>query len=218
MRPVTRKIAFEYGVAILVAVAIAVFIRFFVVEAYRIPTAAMHPALEPGDTIFVAKWPLGFDRQVQRGDVLVFTGPTEPDRDYIKRAIGVAGDTIEVRKGRVYLNSKPVVSAETRSDAACGHEELPGLVWRKYEVCWDPPLLEDFGPEKVPEGGVFVIGDLRTQSPVDNKRRRTWGIIPIELIRGKAKWIWLSIEPRGSGVSAAHFPNFRFDRMFRRIQ
>ena len=167
----------------------------------------MHPTLEPGDTIFVAKWPLGFNRQVKRGDVLIFANPAEPDRDYIKRAIAVAGDTVEVKKGRVTLNGKPLTLPDAHRDAACGREEVPtDETPRTHDVCWEQPLVEDFGPEKVPEGNVFVLGDLRSQSPLDVKKRRTWGMVPVALIKGKARWIWLSIEPHNSDTSTGQIP------------
>jgi signal peptidase I len=218
MKAISRKIAFDYGGAVLVAVAVAVFIRVFVIEAYRIPTSAMHPTLEPGDTIFVAKWPFGFNRKVERGDVLVFAGPAEPDRDYIKRVIGVAGDTVEVKKGHVLLNGKAITVPDTQKDAACGRESVPSAEGpRIHDLCWEPPLNDDFGPEKVPDGSVFLIGDLRSQSPNDVKKRHSWGVFPLDLVKGKAKWIWLSIEPHNPGMSTVRFPNFRFERMFRRI-
>jgi signal peptidase I len=220
MRPVTRKIALDYGGAILGAVIVAVLLRVYVIEAYRIPTSAMHPTLEPGDTIFVAKWPLGFDRKVDRGDVVVFASPAEPDRDYIKRILGLPGDTVEVRKGRVSLNGKELPTPGAKRDAACATEEYPAASGgtRSHEVCWEPPLNEDFGPEKVPDGSVFVLGDLRSTGPADAHKRRTWGIVPIAAIKGRAKWIWLSVEPRVPGMSGVRFPNFRFERMFRRIE
>jgi signal peptidase I len=216
VKAATRKIARDYGIAIAAAVTVALLIRFFVIEAYRIPTSAMHPTLEPGDTIFVAKYPLGFNRKVERGDVLVFTSGSEPARDYIKRAIGLPGDTIEVRKGRVTLNGKPLSLPEEHKNAPCGREMIPG--GRAYDVCWEPPINDDFGPEKVPEGSVFVLGDLRSQSPWDTKKHHSWGMVPLGAVRGKARWIWLSIEPHNVGMSPARFPNFRFDRMFRRIE
>lgn len=216
----SRKIARDYGVAVVVAVIVAVLIRIFLIEAYRIPTSAMHPTLEPGDTIFVAKWPLGFNRKVERGDVLVFAAPADPDRDYIKRALGLTGDTVEVKKGHMFLNGKPITVPNGNPNAACGEEILPtaGGAPRAHAVCWEQPLNEDFGPEKVPQGAVFVLGDLRSQSPSDVKKRRTWGMLPLEAIKGKARWIWLSIEPSHTGMSAAHFPYFRFERMFRSIE
>jgi signal peptidase I len=214
MRQSTRKILRDYGIAVAAAVAIALLIRAFVVEAYRIPTQAMRPTLEPGDTIFVTKWPLGFDRKVERGDVLVFRSPQDPSREYIKRAIGLPGDTVRVAKGRVELNGKPLGVPGEKSDAPCGREALPS---RTYEVCWEQPLVEDFGPEKVPEGSVFVLGDFRGQATIDAKKRRSWGIVPMAAVQGRARWIWLSIEPHNAGMSPVRFPNLRLDRMLRRI-
>ncbi|MGK5082671.1 signal peptidase I [Bdellovibrionota bacterium FG-1] len=215
MRPSTRKIFRDYGIAIFAAVIVALFIRGFIIEAYRIPTPAMRPTLEPGDTIFVLKWPIGFDRKVKAGDVVIFAGSGEPPREYIKRVVGLAGDLIEVRKGRVSLNGKPLAAAGDRPLAPCGQEIIAA---RTYPVCWEQPLVEDFGPEKVPDGSVFVIGDLRTQSPSDLKKRRSWGMIRIENIKGRAQWIWLSIQPSAPNITTAHFPTLRLDRMFRRIE
>lgn len=224
MQDSTKKIARDYGSAILVAVAIALFLRILVVEAYRIPTSAMHPTLEPGDTIFVAKWPLGFDRKVGRGDVVVFSGPTDPDRDYIKRTVAIAGDTVEVKKGRVILNGQPLTlpasetSGPSARDAPCGLEQIPGPKARTHEICWEPPFNEDFPAEKVPPDSIFVLGDLRNQGPADSKKRRTWGMIPVASVKGRAFWIWLSVEPQAAGLSPVRFPSFRFERMFKGIE
>jgi signal peptidase I len=223
----TRKIARDYGGAVFVAVAIALFLRFLVIEAYRIPTSSMRPTLEAGDTIFVAKWPLGFDRKPERGDVIVYAAPSDPERDYIKRVVAVAGDTIGMRKGRLVLNDKELASAGSPSPPTgaatgakdCGSETLPAENGsRSYGICWEPPIAEDFGPEKVPDGSVFVLGDLRGQGSADAKKRKTWGTVPLNAIRGKALWVWLSTEPDSAGMSPAWFPNFRFERMFRRIE
>ena len=125
MKTGTRKTLRDYGTAIVAAVFFALLIRFFVIEAYRIPTQAMRPTLEPGDTIFVTKWPVGFNRKVQRGDVLVFESPSEPGRDYIKRALGLAGDLVEVRRGRVTLNGQVLTMPAKQSNSVCGHEQIP---------------------------------------------------------------------------------------------
>jgi signal peptidase I len=175
----------------------------------------MRPTLEPGDTIFVLKAPIGFDRKVARGDVVIFESPLEPGKDYIKRVLGVAGDTVRVQKGHFTLDGKSIEAPASRAGAPCGKETLPG--GRAYEVCWESPLPEDFGPERVPENSVFVLGDFRNQGTADSKKRKSWGIVPIPAIKGKAQWIWLSIEPHNSGISPVHFPSFRFDRMFRRL-
>ena len=215
-----RNIFRDYGIAVIAAVAIALLIRFFVIEAYRIPTPAMRPTLEPGDTIFVTKRPLVFDGSVSRGDVLVFESPQDPGREYIKRVIGIAGDVVALRKGHVTLNGKLIEGKATRGgNAPCGKESLPGpLPTFEYEVCWEQPFPEDFGPEKIPEGSIFILGDLRSQSPSDTKKRRSWGIIPLSAVKGKARWIWLSVAPDSTRSSILSFPQIRFDRMFRRIE
>src|SRR4051812_44284119 len=111
----TRRLARDYGATILAAVGVALLIRFFVIEAYRIPSPAMKPTLEPGDTIFVAKWPFGLrmpgfsqpltsGKLPARGDVVVFSPPLEPRRDYIKRVLGLPGDLVSVKKGQAFLN------------------------------------------------------------------------------------------------------------------
>jgi signal peptidase I len=214
----------DYGIAIIAAVAIALVIRFYALEAYRIPTGSMRPALEAGDTIFVAKWPLAFDRKPKRGDVVVYDSPTDTGRDFIKRVLGVAGDQVEVRKGNMLLNGKPLALAGQRRTTSCLREALPAGAssapqsTASYEVCVEPPIVDDFGPAKVPDGSVFVLGDLRTQSPGDTRKRRSWGIIPLTSLKGRARWIWLSVEPTPAGESALHLPNFRFERMLRRIE
>jgi signal peptidase I len=197
VRAETRRLLRDYGGAILAAVTIAILIRTFVLEAYRIPTAAMRPALEPGDTLFVAKRPVGFRGNPSRGDIVVFSSPYDQGRDYIKRVLAVEGDTVQVRKGKVTLNGKP-------------EESHPYLI--------ESPIIEDFGPEKVPAGSVFVLGDMRSIGPFESRKRKGWGIIPVAAIKGKAAWIWLSVEPQTIGAPRTLLPKFRFERMFRRVE
>jgi signal peptidase I len=222
----------DYGMTIFAAVVVALLIRFFVVEAYRIPSAAMKPTLEPGDTIFVAKWPFGLripgfatpltkGGQPERGDVVVFALPAEPRRDYIKRVLGLPGDEVAVKKGELILNGR-TLRVDPASAKPCTAERLPA--GRAFEVCSEPPLIEDFGPTKVPAGEVFVVGDFRAQNtaehpdPRRDRHSRGWGLVPISALKGRALWVWLSVEPHTSGVPSSWFPQFRFDRMFRRIQ
>jgi signal peptidase I len=223
----TRKLFRDYGATVVGAVVIALLIRFFVIEAYRIPSLAMKPTLEPGDTIFVAKWPFGLRfpggeqpltpaEAPRRGDVVVFSLPIDPRRDYIKRVIGLPGDQVALRKGQVILNNK-TLRLDPLSSAPCTPERFPE--GKQYEVCSEPPLLEDFGPEVVPRSSVFVIGDFRAQIPSERpKRNKGWGMIPISALKGRALWVWLSIQPHASGAPGGWFPQFRFERMFRRIE
>ena len=202
----------DYGVTIVAAVVVALGIRFFVVEAYRIPSSAMKPTLEPGDTIFVSKLPF----TPSRGDVVVFSMPQEPNRDYIKRVIGLAGDQVSLKKGQVILNGSNL-RADPLSSAPCSTERLPDSF--SYSICSELPLLDDFGPETVPKDSVFVVGDFRAQNPLlERKRPRGWGVVPLERLKGHALWVWLSIEPHAAGAHGGWFPQFRFERMFRRIE
>ncbi len=226
----------DYLIAVTVAVSVALLIRFFLIEAYRIPSHAMRPTLEAGDTIFVSKSAYGmrlpFTRAPllgqslpSRGDVVVFATPSDPDYDYIKRVVAVPGDTVEVRDGHVILNSK-ALSSDPSGSKPCGLQAIPG--GPTHAVCWEPPSISGFGPVKVPEQTVFVIGDMRSDiraaattslglSSADSAKFRSWGMIPVASLKGKALWVWLSIEP-GSVSRGSVFPQIRFERMLRRIQ
>ncbi len=213
----------DYGIAILLAVIVALLIRFFLIEAYRIPSSSMRPTLEAGDTIFVAKWPFGLrwpwsdiafiqGRSPRRGEVVIFSPPWDSKRDFVKRVLAIAGDTVEIRQGRLHLNGEDM-SSSSDAHALCGEEKLEG---KTFGVCWEPPVLEDFGPRKVPEGAVFVLGDLRSQS-LETEQRGGWGFIPVSSLKARALWIWLSVEPSARGRSA-WFSRIRFERMLRGIQ
>ncbi len=207
----THKLLKGYGGTILVAVVVALIIRSFVFEAYHIPTSAMKPTLLSGDTIFVGKWPVVFHRnRLQYGDVIVYSLPGDLEHDHIKRVVGLAGDVVGVRKGRVSLNGNPL-AIELDPGSVCGKEDFS--MGKSHGVCWDSALIQDYPPTKIPKRSVFVISDLRAKSSDKNG----WGIIPVSSIKGRALWVWLSISPgaedRGSGI----LPRFRWERMFRRI-
>ncbi len=200
------KIFKDYGLAIGVAIGLAVLIRFFLIEAYRIPSTpsttpyTMAPTLQPGDTIFVSKFEYGlrfpwsqqpfyFRRRPTYGEVVVFSPPGDLEIDYIKRVVALPGDRIELKNGSLVLNGVPL-TLTSPPHSSCGLEKLPGIT---IQVCREPPLLVDFGPITIPEASVFVLGDTRTQSP-DIRKQKGWGIIPISSIKARAKWIWLSFD------------------------
>ena len=242
----------DYGGAILIAVLVALTIRFFVIEAYRIPSQAMRPNLEPGDTIFVSKSAYGIRNPFtggmvsqptapRAGDIVVFEGVDDPDRDFIKRVVGIPGDTVEIRAGKLWVNGKDTTSSSS-PHSACGRETLgPGRTGesnrandsgrtnaasRAYDVCWEPPLLSDMAPLKVPEGSVYTLGDLRTRvvdtarpdgSHVE-KKNGAGVMVPFNSLKGRALWIWLSIEPHSPhGEAGGLFSRIRFERMFKKI-
>lgn len=218
MKKVTAQIFRDYGVTLLAAILIAVFLRFFIVEAYRIPSNAMKPTLLAGDFIFVSKWQYSLQSSPlpSRGDVVVYTAPNNAASNsplFIKRVIALPGDVVEVTGGRVLLNKRPLSPPPLEGPIESGVEKFPDGPTHPYSV--ENPVLENFGPEKVPEQTVFVLGDARTQ--LDLKSRRSWGMVPLSSVKGKAIWIWLSIQPVESSAARKTLPVLRMDRMFRRI-
>jgi signal peptidase I len=173
----------EYAEALFVALALALVIRTFLVQAFKIPSGSMLPTLQIGDHILVNKILYGLRVPIvgtryfayfhpQRQDIVVFVFPEDRDKDFIKRVIGIPGDVVEVRHKRVYINGQPI------EDSHASYTEGEG-----------PPPRDNFGPVTVPPGHVFVMGDNRDHS-FDS---RFWGFVPFEDIKGKAfiiYWSW----------------------------
>ena len=184
----------EYIEAILLAIVIALFIRTFVIQAYKIPSGSMKPTLQIGDHILVSKFNYGvklpFLRSTlipigapKRGDIVVFIYPEDRSKDFIKRLIGLPGDTIEIREKKILLNGLPW------SDTYGVHVDnliIPGSVQPR----------DNFGPVKVPEGSIFVIGDNRDES-YDS---RFWGFVNMKDVLGKAQIIYWSWNSEDSWV------------------
>jgi len=149
--------------SVLVAIVLAVILRIFVVEPFYIPSRSMEPTLLPGDRIIVSKFLYHF-REPQRGDIIVFHYPRDPKRDFVKRVIGLEGETVALRDGKLYVDGRQV--PETY---------LPhGL------------RFADFGPVRVPPGQLFVLGDNRNSS----EDSRVWGFLPRDMVVGKAFLIY----------------------------
>ncbi len=220
MDATTRKLIRDYAGTVLGAVVVALLIRTYIIEAYRIPTMAMRPTLEPGDTVFVAKSPMGTrllasSDDPKRGDVILFRSDDPAGRDYIKRIVALGGETVELRKGVLWINGK-AVSESIAPNGSCGTERLPD--GKTTGVCHEPPIPEELSPTLIPNDSVFVLGDFRSLSQMDSTLKgKSWGMIPKSWIKGKALWVWLSIEPPTQSESG-RFPKVRFERMFRRIE
>jgi signal peptidase I len=271
----TRDYVESIGAAVLIALAL----RAFVIEAFKIPSSSMYPTLEIGDHIFVNKFIYGVRvpftstkllelREPKHGEVIVFIQPCQPDRDYIKRVVALAGETIEVRCNVVYVNGEAIANAQVPGDCMyldrkenqtdweetqCSRysETVDGLTYDTYHdegrpqrdkllqtvgdglgagdirdfpgqgdgppTCPAVQTLNEGGPAEnqlpgrvvrvadgprtcqpyrhyvVPEGHVFVMGDNRSNS----NDSRVWGSVPIENIKGKALFIWLSYKDWG---------------------
>ena len=177
----------EYAEAAVIAVLLALFIRTFVVQAFKIPSGSMKPTLLVGDHILVNKFLYGIkipftDKTLipisdpKRSDVIVFIYPVDPDKDFIKRVIGLPGDKVEIFGEKVSINDKPF------DDKHGFYSNLSRTAARTGE-------LSHFGPITVPEGHLFVMGDNRDHS-YDS---RFWGFVPLSSVKGKAfiiYWSW----------------------------
>jgi len=230
-----RKSSFrEFSESIGVAILIAVILRLFVFEAFKIPSESMVPTLMVGDHIFVNKYRYGLTlpftnkRMVQflsprRGDVVVFVKPKsslafeesffeQPKQlfstDFIKRIVALQGDTVAVKDDQIIVNAKPIPRCRIGTQRYRGKNDFTGRweddeadLWLErfsddvtYTVIEVPGRLQNFGPQTVPAGHVFVMGDNRDNS----SDSRMWGTVPIENIKGRAMFIWWSnLRPHG---------------------
>lgn len=188
--------------AILIAVVLAMFIRTFVVQAFKIPSGSMKETLKIGDHILVNKFIYGIKvpftdltlvpvTDPERGDIIVFEFPEDPDKDFIKRVVGVEGDTIEIRNKRLRVNGVP---AEYPQAIHTDPRSIPeGVQPRDY-----------FGPVTVPEGALFVMGDNRDHS-YDS---RFWGFVDLKAVKGKAFMIYWSWDKENFGVRWSRLGDF----------
>lgn len=176
----------EYAEALAVALLLAIFIRTFIVQAFKIPSGSMLPTLQIGDHILVNKLRYGvripiLGRRIlkfadpRRGDIIVFIYPVDREKDFIKRVIGQPGDTIEIRHKQIYVNNEKI--DDPYGHFVDGSGEQSRLMPR-----------DNFGPEAVPEDKVFVMGDNRDRS-YDS---RFWGFVPLDEVKGKAFMIYWS--------------------------
>jgi signal peptidase I len=220
-----KSAAREYFESILIAVILALFVRTWVVQAFKIPSGSMEQNLLIGDHLLVNKFvfapsmssaerlflPIG---TYQRGDVLVFKYPEEPERDFIKRVIGLPGETIELRQSQVFIDGEQI--DEPYLDAMREGGRMPS------------DFRANFGPQEVPEGHLFMMGDNRG----DSQDSRYWGTLPVEYVKGRAFVLYWSYESerefyvdvgigptlRRFGSSTTHFlTRTRWNRLFKAV-
>ena len=210
----------EYGEAIIIAILLALFIRTFIIQAFKIPSGSMKPTLLVGDHLLVNKFIYGIRipiidkfliqfKEPERGDVVVFKWPKDESLDFIKRVIGVEGDTIQIKDKQLYVNNKKVKEQlldekiknqlfgkynDDEITNADAYEETIGN--RKHIILYQPALEkleknknDNFGPVTVPADSIFVMGDNRDNS----EDSRYWGYVKLEKIKGEALiiyWSW----------------------------
>src|SRR5437660_6519430 len=232
-KPFKKSTAREYFESIVIAVILALFIRTFVVQAFKIPTGSMEENLLIGDHLLVNKFIFGATEsrlerallpvtEIERGDVIVFKYPEEPDRDFIKRVIGLPGETVEVREKKVLVDGQPL-------DEPYAHYLLPVSTPSEFHEVTSYDVRDRYGPVTVPADHYFVMGDNRDNS----QDSRYWGFLPRDFVKGKALVIYWSYEAEredyqdeGTGATikglvsgfAHFFTRTRWDRMFHQIR
>jgi signal peptidase I len=173
--------------ALVIAVILALFIRTFIVQAFKIPSGSMQNTLLVGDYILVNKFIYGVKvpftdtivipvKEPKRGDIVVFRYPEDPSKDFIKRVVAVGGDTLQLINKQVYVNGE----LQQHDYAVYSDQFSRGL-----------QLRDNLGPLTVPEGKLFTMGDNRDES----NDSRFWGFVDVSAVRGKAfmiYWSWNS--------------------------
>ncbi len=181
-----KSIVLEYAKSLLIALVLALFVRTFFVQAYKIPSGSMLETLKIGDHILVEKFLFGTHipftdivvlplKQPKRGDVVVFRYPLDPSLDFIKRIIALPGDTVQGINKDIYVNGKRLQEPYI--------QHIDNFVLPAYISPRD-----NFGPLRVPKDSYFAMGDNRDNS----KDSRFWGFVPRHNIKGKAMVIYFS--------------------------
>ncbi|MGD2067878.1 MAG: signal peptidase I [Gemmatimonadota bacterium] len=221
--PSLGRSLFDWIRSIVVAFVLFLFIRTFIVEAFKIPTSSMENTLLVGDFLLVNKAVYGAEipgtgihlpalAEPRRGDVIVFNPPHEPEKNYVKRLVGVGGDTLRMVDKTLYVNGRPLAEPYARFSDTLGDAVHAGMRWQSSYLIAGPgrrsPSRDNWGPLYVPEGSYFVLGDNRDNS----EDSRYWGFVDRDEIRGRPWVVYYSFDP-GSDRSLPWISAVRWDRL-----
>ena len=197
----------EWTEALIFAIVVATFVRTYFFAPFQIPSGSMLPTIQIGDHIFASMYTYGspipftdiklFKKPVKRGDIVIFPYPQDPSIDYIKRAVGLPGETLEIRKDQVFINGELL-------DEPYAYFEPNERKSRKLQGLSAAPSSR-YGPVKIPQGKLFTMGDNRYNS-ADS---RFWGFVDMDTVTGKGQIIYWSHNPEKS-----IFSGYRFERIF----
>ncbi|MBF0287879.1 MAG: signal peptidase I [SAR324 cluster bacterium] len=207
-RLITHKTTREWVEALIFALVVAMVVRTFLFAPFRIPSGSMKNTIQIGDQIFAKMYAYGiplpftdikfFSQPIQRGDIVIFPAPPDPSIDFIKRAVALAGDTVELKNDQLYLNGKEHEEPYAFFDPASRY------------IAIHTPDVSNFGPITVPQGHIFTMGDNRYNS----HDGRFWGFVKIEKVKGKGEIVYWSKEPRDGLLGIFEFDSYRFGRIF----
>jgi len=207
-QPSFIRTVWDWTKSIAVAFVLFLIIRAFVVEAFKIPTSSMENTLLVGDFLIVNKAVYGAEipgvglripgfAEPDRGDVIVFNPPHDPSKNYVKRLIGLPGDTLEMRGKDVYVNGHRQAEPYARYLDQGGDAVHPSMGWqhrflpRTLAATEYSPSRDNWGPLVVPDSSFFVLGDNRDNS----EDSRYWGFVGRQAIRGRPWFIYYSFRP-----------------------
>ena len=226
------------------ALLIAGIIRTFAIEPFKIPSGSMKPNLLVGDFLFVSKWNYGyskysfpfglapfsgkiFEKNPERGDIIVFKLPGQENINYVKRLLGLPGETIKVTDGEVFIKKNNSLNFEKLNQISDDfffddqyQEEIKQLIEDNYKILNitdNGPL--DYTPEyKIPQNKYFFMGDNRDNSS-DSRVMSGVGFVPKENMIGKVWFIWLSIDTQFSLTKFWSLPlHIRYERLFKSVK
>ncbi|TVR64413.1 MAG: signal peptidase I [Gemmatimonadales bacterium] len=216
--------------SVVVAVLILVAVRTLVVEAFKIPTSSMEATLLAGDFLLVNKAVYGAEIPVvgmalpalaapERGEVIVFHPPHEPAKHYVKRLVGMPGDTLKMRDKQLFLNGEPVYEPYVRHSDTDGDAVHPSMAWQSRFLVEGPrpgryrPSRDNWGPIVIPLERYFVLGDNRDNS----EDSRYWGLVQREDIKGRPWIVYYSSSP-GLTPGLGWLREVRWERIGGRIR
>jgi signal peptidase I len=217
--------AFELVRSIALVLVLFFLVRAFIVEAFKIPTSSMEGTLLAGDFLLVNKAVYGAEipgthitlpgfAEPERGDIIVFHPPHDPAKHYVKRLVGLPGDTLEMRDKALLVNGEPLVEPYVRHRDPGGDAVHPGMVWQSPFLQKDAipgryrPSRDNWGPLIVPPDRFFVLGDNRDNS----EDSRYWGFITRESIKGRPWRVYYSTDPAHPGAFS-WLRDVRWDRI-----
>ena len=198
----------KYALIVGGSIIFGLLIQSFFLETFKIPTSIMSPSLLPGDIVFVRKWI--WTHAPKRGDVIVYSPAFESGVYFIKRVIGLPGDTLQMKKGRVVVNGEILPlkwdDPHSKDSKKCGIETHP---FGPLPICIEAPEAHERGDRQIPPGFAYVAGDFRSRDASSS----AVGIIPFSSIIGRASYVWLSVTPPTNEKSL----EMRKDRFFKKI-
>ena len=188
----------EYAEALIIALIIALLIRTFLIQAFKIPSSSMEPTLLVGYHILVSKFIYGIRipyigkkfltfHKPKRGDIVVFVYPEDPKKDFIKRVIATGGEEVQIKNSEIIINGQPI--------------EDPWGVYRERDGPFARSNLrprDNYGPMVIPSNSLFVMGDNRDNS----QDSRYWGFVDLSAVKGEALIIYFSYNNRASNLTA----------------